>query len=113
MSNPYQTPETPTPANNINGVHLAAYLLLFIPPALCYGIMHLAEFIPAGPRWGLLQLLMLTVIPLGSAIASGSLVAQVLSNGSKWRQIVFCCLQFPFIFYVWQQTCQVLVTGWH
>jgi len=79
---------------------------------LVYGIMQIVKIVPAGPTWMTLQLLLVSVIPLGIAAGSAMFVAQLLSKGSILRNILFCCVQFPLIFVAWQQTYQLLVTSW-
>jgi hypothetical protein len=60
----------------------------------------------------MLQLLMVSVIPLGLAAGLAAAITACLSKGSPVRAVVLTIVQFALLVFVWQQTYQVLVTSW-
>lgn len=89
-----------------------AWLLLVLPPLVCYSIMNVVRIVPPGRSWALIELLLVSIVPLSVSVACTILIAQLLSKRSKMLQVVLCCIELPVIFFVWQQTCQMLVTSW-
>jgi hypothetical protein len=60
----------------------------------------------------MLQLLMVSVIPLGLAAGLAAAITLYLSQGSRVLAMVLTTVQFALLVFVWQQTYQVLVTSW-
>lgn len=91
---------------------LAAWLLVLVPPALCVAVMFLVELVPSGPAWVLVQVALLSVIPLGLAVSAAVLIAAYLSGRSRLLRAAVCFVELAGVLFVWTQAADLLMTGW-